>query len=115
MPDGAVPVGRYAREWLAGLGLLAALEPRIVPTEHARATLAAVDAGHADAAILYATDARLARSARVAFAIPDDDQPTILYVAALSRSARPGAARLFEWLRGERARDALAIAGFAAP
>ena len=34
-----VPVGRYAREWLAARGLLGRVVDRIIPTEHARATL----------------------------------------------------------------------------
>ena len=115
IPDAAVPVGRYAREWLAGLGLLATLEPRIVRTEHARATLAAVDLGHADAAVVYATDARLARSARVAFEVPTDEQPRIAYAAARVRGAPAGAAEFLAFLRGPAARAALSAAGFAAP
>ena len=82
MPTEAVPVGHYARQWLARRGLIEALTPRLVATEHARATLAAVEAGHADLAIVYATDARMARRAEIAYRIPDAEQPSILYVAA---------------------------------
>ncbi len=88
IPEMAVPVGRYAREWLASRGLLEKIEGRIVPTAHARATLAAVDHGQVDVAIVYATDARLSRAARVAFEIPEAqhhvmlDQP-LAFVAAL--------------------------------
>jgi molybdate transport system substrate-binding protein len=117
IPEGSVPVGRYAREWLTRRGLLERLEPRIVPTEHARATLAAVDYGHADAAIIYATDARLARSARLAFEIPDAEQPRIVYTAARVRDARrPEAAeRFLSHLRSPAAREILRTAGFATP
>lgn len=114
VPDGAVPVGRYAREWLAARGLLDALAPRLVPTEHARATLAAVDDGHADAAIVYATDARVARSARVAFAVPADEQPDILYAAARVGEGR-GAGRLYAFLLSDASRQRLRDAGFADP
>jgi molybdate transport system substrate-binding protein len=115
VPNGAVPVGRYAREWLASRGLLEALEPRIVLTEHARATLAAVDLGHADAAVVYATDARLARFARVAFEVPADQQPRIVYAAARIRGTSECAAEFLRFLRGPTARAALQAAGFAAP
>jgi molybdate transport system substrate-binding protein len=115
IPDGAVPVGRYARSWLGQRGLLPLLEPRLVPTEHARATLAAVDSGNADAAIVYATDARVARSARVAFEVPSDEQPHIVYAAARISGARPGAEALFHFLLGPEARAALAAAGFRSP
>jgi molybdate transport system substrate-binding protein len=117
LPAAAVPLGHYAREWLGSLGLLAALEPRLVTTEHARATLAAVDGGHAEAGIVYATDAREARSARVAFTPPDAEQPRIVYVAAALLGARaPALAEAFVTaLRGEPARHDLETAGFAPP
>ena len=115
MPAASVPVGRYAREWLAARGLLVALEERLVQTEHARATLAAVSAGHADVAIVYATDARNVGGARVAFPVPLSEQPPIVYMAARLVRASPNAAALLAFLAGERARRHLADAGFEAP
>jgi molybdate transport system substrate-binding protein len=112
LPERAVPLGHYAREWLASQGLLASLGPRLVPTEHARATLAAVDAGNADAGIVYATDARLARSARVAFIPPPSEQPRIVYVAAPIADAPALAEEFVTLLAGGDARAALAAAGF---
>jgi molybdate transport system substrate-binding protein len=116
-PEFAVPVGRYAREWLRRRGLLERLAPRLIPTEHARATLAAVDHGQADAAIVYATDARLARSARIAFEVPDAEQPRIVYAAALVQAStriRP-AHEFLTFLTSRAARDALRAAGFVPP
>ena len=117
IPQHAVPVGRYAREWLARHELLEAVDARTVQTEHARATLVAVDHGHADAAIVYASDARLARSARVAFEIPSDEQPHIEYVGVTLVDARaPALAETFlDALGGSVSRQILATAGFAAP
>jgi molybdate transport system substrate-binding protein len=117
VPERAVPVGHYARDWLARRGLLEAVEPRLVPTEHARATLAAVDAGLVDAAIVYASDARVARSARVAFEIRPAEQPEIQYVAArVAGSAHVADADAFlDFLAGPEAQAALARAGFAVP
>jgi molybdate transport system substrate-binding protein len=115
VPDAAVPIGRHARDWLAARGLLAELEPRLVATADARATLAAVDAGDVDAAIAYATDARLAASARVAFEIPPDEQPAIAYEAALRSDASDEARDFFAFLAGGGATSALAAAGFPPP
>jgi molybdate transport system substrate-binding protein len=114
IPQHVVPVGRYAREWLAGHGLAERVAERAVHTEHARATLLAVDQGHADAAIVYVTDARIARSARVAFEIPAAEQPDIAYVAVALVDARaPELARAFlAFLGGARAGSILRDAGF---
>ena len=115
VPEHAVPVGHYARQWLAGRGLLEALRPQLVPTEHARATLAAVEHGAVDAALVYATDARLARRAVVAFEIPSDEQPEIVYAVCVLRDSRaPERARDFvAWWRAEPGRSLLEVAGFA--
>ncbi|HXK21210.1 MAG TPA: molybdate ABC transporter substrate-binding protein, partial [Myxococcota bacterium] len=88
MPGPAVPIGHYAREWLGRRGLVQAIEPLVVQTPDVRTTLSAVDAGNADAAIVYATDALGARSARVAFEIPEPEQPRIFYVAAIASDTR---------------------------
>ena len=114
IPAPAVPVGRYAREWLRRHDLEPALATRSVQTEHARATLLAVDQGHVDAAIVYATDARLARHASPGYRIPAAEQPNIEYVALLS--PEPGeqalARRWLDFLTGETAADILQEAGF---
>ena len=81
IPSAAVPLGRYARYWLEKQGRLERLEGRIVTTEHARATLSAVDAGHVDLAIVYESDARLARRAVVLAEIEPSEYPPIRYVA----------------------------------
>jgi molybdate transport system substrate-binding protein len=117
LAERAVPVGHYAREWLARKGLLEKLEPRVVSTEHARATLAAVDVGNADAGIVYATDMKAARSARVAFTPPDAEQPRIVYVAAqLARDPpSPLASAFLAALSDPAGRRDLEAAGFTPP
>lgn len=113
LPAAAVPLGHYARSWLAARGLIEALDQRIVQTTDARATLAAVELGQADAALVYATDAALARRARVAFAIPPEEQPSVVYVGVLTaRAAAKREARAFlEFLHGP-GRTELRAAGF---
>jgi molybdate transport system substrate-binding protein len=112
VPSAAVPLGGYARSWLSRRGLLERLAGRIVQTEHARATLAAVDAGHADAAIVYVTDAAATRAARTRLEIAPAEQPAIFYTAALRVGADSGARELFEFLQSDTARAQLAAAGF---
>ena len=114
VPEHAVPVGRYARQWLAARGLLDALRPRLVSTEHARATLAAADHGAVDAAIVYVTDARLARRVRPAFEIPPAEQPEILYAACAlgGRGAHEPVAGYLDWWLAGPGRALLAEAGF---
>ncbi|HME70311.1 MAG TPA: molybdate ABC transporter substrate-binding protein [Myxococcota bacterium] len=78
-----VPVGRYARQWLTSRGLAEGVKARAVVLDDARATLASVDSGNAEAGIVYVTDARVAKTARIAFAVPDAEQPYIVYVGAV--------------------------------
>jgi ABC-type molybdate transport system substrate-binding protein len=85
-------------------------------TSSAASTLAAVDAGHVDAAVAYATDVALAREARLAFRVPEAEQPRITYVAALTRRGDPSqpARALLAWLLGPGL-EALRAAGFGPP
>jgi molybdate transport system substrate-binding protein len=117
IPIAAVPLGGYARDWLRSRGLLDAISKRIVPTPHARATLVAVENRHVDAAIVYATDARATRAARIAFEIPDVEQPVIRYAAvAVAGSRQPELAVDFlAFLRSEAVEVLLQGAGFALP
>ena len=85
----AVPAGRYARAGLESAGLWARLAPRVVPMQDVRAAAAAVEHGAADAAIVYASDARAATRARVLLAWPDALAPAVrLTAAVVARSGR---------------------------
>ena len=112
----AVPAGIYAKQWLFTQGLWAALAPRILPVQDVRAALAAVESGAAEAAIVYRTDAAIARNARLAFVVPRDAGPPILYpVAPLTASRQPRAAADFvTFLASEPARAVFARHGFIA-
>ena len=99
------PAGIYAKQWLLAQGLWAALSPRVLPAQDVRAALAAVEAGSADAAIVYRTDLRAASKARLAFAVPEEEGPAIVYpVARLAASKHCREADAFvAFLAGERA------------
>jgi molybdate transport system substrate-binding protein len=103
----AVPAGVYARTYLQSLGLWARVKSKIVPCLNVRAALAAVESEHADAGIVYRTDATASRKARVAFEVPRDRGPKIVYpLASLAGSKKAGTAELRRFLTSA---DALAI------
>jgi molybdate transport system substrate-binding protein len=110
----AVPAGIYARQYLEQEGLWAAVQPRIVPTASVRGALAAVESGAADAAIVYRTDARGALRATVAWVVPADRGPRIVYPAAIVRGSRNAAeaARFLDFLRGAVAERTFSRYGF---
>lgn len=88
-----VPAGAYAKEWLERSGAWAEVSRNLIPTLDVRAALAAVESGHVEAAIVYRTDARIARSARVAF--EPTEQPDIVYPLAITSRARRAPADAF--------------------
>jgi molybdate transport system substrate-binding protein len=110
----AVPAGVYAKAYLQQENLWAALEPRLVPTSSVRAALGAVESGAADAAIVYRTDARVATRATVAFVVPIDRGPRIVYPAAMIRASRATAEtrRFLDFLRGAAASRIFQSFGF---
>lgn len=101
----AVPAGVYAKQYLEKEGLWAAVQDRIVPTGSVRAALAAVESGAADAAIVYRTDVRVALRATVAWVVPADRGPRIVYPAAIVKTtAVPGESKRFvDFLLGDAA------------
>jgi molybdate transport system substrate-binding protein len=109
-----VPIGVYARKYLEKLGLWKAIEPKVVPTENVRGSLAAVEEGNADASIVYKTDALISKKVVIAFAVPLEQGPRIRYPVALVRGAkRPEAAKRFlDYLAGETAAKIFERRGF---
>jgi molybdate transport system substrate-binding protein len=91
-----VPAGIYAKEFLQKQNLWSAVESKVVPTENVRAALAAVEAGNAEAGIVYKTDAAISKKVKIAYEVPAADSPAISYpVAILKESKDPKAARRF--------------------
>ena len=112
-PDLA-PAGRYARESLTRLGLWDAIQERLVIGINVRATLAYVESGNVDAALVYQTDAAIAGDVQVLDIVPPESHSAIVYPAAvIKRSERKIEAREFlVFLRGQAAKSIFLRHGF---
>jgi molybdate transport system substrate-binding protein len=111
-PD-SVPAGVYARQWLERAGLWTAVSGKVVPTLSVRAALAAVRHGHADAGVVFATDAKTAPDVPVAYTVPASDAPPISYPVAVVTGARVEEAKRFvAFLFSPAARAIFEQAGF---
>jgi len=109
----AVPAGIHAKAYLKSLGLWEALEGKVVPTLDVRAALAAVEGGHADAGIVYATDAAISKKVRVAVRVPREQGPAIVYtLAPLERSTKPATRALLRFLASQEAAQTYTRFGF---
>jgi molybdate transport system substrate-binding protein len=109
----AVPAGLYARTYLESIGLWEALRPKVVPTLDVRAALAAVASGQVEAGIVYRTDAHLSRGVRVAFEVPREAGPSIVYpLAPLASSLKPATRDFVRYLLSPRAREVYGKHGF---
>jgi molybdate transport system substrate-binding protein len=100
-----VPAGIYAKEYLQKENLWTAVEPKVVPTENVRAALAAVEAGNAEAGIVYKTDAAISKKVKVAHEVPAKDSPAISYPMAVVKEAKAieAAKRFLKHLESEDA------------
>ena len=110
----SVPVGVYSKKFFERVGIWDALAPKVVPTENARATLAAVESGNVDAGIVYRTDAAISKHVRIAFEIPAAMGPAISYPFALVKGAprETEARRFLAYLGSPAARAVFVRYGF---
>jgi molybdate transport system substrate-binding protein len=110
----AVPAGVYAKAWLVREGLWDAVADRVVPSVSVRAALAAVEAGNAEAGIVYRTDALGRTAVDVAYQVPVEEAPRIVYPAAVVKASdRLGQARRFTaFLQSEEAAAIFRASGF---
>lgn len=110
----AVPAGIYARQYLEKQGLWERLRERIVPTLDVRAALAAVGSGNVDAGFVYRTDAATSRQVKIAYALPLEAGPRIVYPVAPVRQARNfgEAVQFLKFLQGPQAAEIFHRYGF---
>ncbi len=98
-PD-AVPAGIYAKQALVALGLWPQLEPKVVAGADVRQALSFVETGAAEAGIVYATDAAISPSARVAVRLGPELTEPICYSTVLLKAGEgdPAARSFFDYL-----------------
>lgn len=113
----AVPAGVYAKAWLSKAGLWEKLQPKTVPSENVRAALAAVESGNVDAAIVYKTDAAIAKKSKIAWTVPAKDVPEIVYPVAVCAASKhtEEAKKFVEFLRSAKATEIFKARGFGIP
>lgn len=105
-----VPVGSYAREALKKMGV--PLPDRVVLGATVRDVLSKVSQGAAEAGIVYATDVAVDPEVKVAFEIPHEAQPRIVYPVAL---LDPRGSDLFKVLRAPESLKTARRHGFTPP
>ena len=106
-----VPAGRYAQLALQARGEWEGLKPRVVPTAHVRAALALAETAQVDAAIVYATDAKISRRVEVVETLTSS--PAITYpLVYLGATTHPRVDAVFSALTSSAAREHFARQGF---
>lgn len=108
----SVPVGRYAHEALAKLGVWNEVEGRLVRADSVRSALAFVDRGEVPLGIVYATDALIDPKVRIVDTFPDDSHAPIVYPVALTATAGHDAARFAAYLQSPAAAATFRKYGF---
>jgi len=111
----AVPAGKYGKAALAKVGIFEKVRAKIVAAQDVRTSLAYVERGEAPTGIVYATDAAASTSVDVAFRVPADLYPKIVYPMVLVKGANRRARELHAFLRSDTARAAFEKAGFTRP
>lgn len=108
----SVPAGKYAKTALIALGVWDSVSTKVANAENVRVALEYVARGEAPYGIVYATDAKVAPAVHVAGIFPEDSHPPIVYPAALTKTASPGARAFLDFLGSAKARAIFEKAGF---
>ncbi len=111
-----VPAGIYAGQSLRSMGIYDRLmnQGKVVRAEDVRFTLAYADQGEVDAAVVYATDARVAVNAEIACTFDADSHEPIVFRAVLLKTdePNPAARRFYEFLQSPEAAAIFVKHGF---
>jgi molybdate transport system substrate-binding protein len=108
----AVPVGKYAKQALEKLGSWQAAEPKFAMAENVRAALTLVGRGEAVLGIVYETDAKVEPNVKIVGKFPEDSHPPIIYPVALTKDAKPEAAKYLAFMRSNEAKAIFEKYGF---
>lgn len=110
----SVPAGAYSVETFESLGMLEALEDKLVYTEDVRAVLTYVETGNVDAGLVYRTDAKTSDEVEIADTAPSDAHDRIVYpIGLINDSKNPETAQEFyEFIQSEEALEVFKNYGF---
>ncbi|KIH76177.1 molybdenum ABC transporter substrate-binding protein [Geoalkalibacter ferrihydriticus DSM 17813] len=110
----SAPAGEYAQQALDAVGVYAALAGKLVMAQDVRQAVVYADRGEVDGALVYKSDALLARQAVILHEVPAHLHNEISYPAALTTSGRnnPNAVAFFNFLQSDTARRILHSYGF---
>ncbi|MEA5572902.1 molybdate ABC transporter substrate-binding protein [Calothrix sp. UHCC 0171] len=113
----SVPAGQYAEQVLQKLGIYNKVKAKFVYANNVRQVLAAVEAGNADAGLVYRTDAKISDKVKVVVAADEKYHSPIVYpMAVLKRSKNVDAAKNFiQYLSREQSQGILKKYGFLLP
>ena len=108
------PAGAYSREALINLGLWEQIEKKLVFGPDVRATLAYVESGNVDAALVYETDAQLSDEVDILDIVPIESYSPVIYPVALLHDApnKRGSTLFLEFLIGPHASKIFRSLGF---
>ena len=112
-PD-SVPAGKYGRTALISLGVWSTVHDRTVSAENVRVALAYVARKEAPLGIVYKTDALSEPKVKIVGTFPESSHQPIVYPAALTKDAKPGAKEFLTYLSSAQARATFEKAGFTA-
>lgn len=108
----AVPAGKYAKAALEKLGSWQAAEKKFAMAENVRAALTLVSRGEAVLGIVYETDAKVDPGVKIVAKFPEDSHPAIVYPVAVTKDAKPDAAKYLAFLRSNEAKAVFEKYGF---
>ena len=74
-----VPAGRYAKEAFENSGIWDAIQNNLVFTKDVRSAAQYVDLGEVDYSLIYKTDAKILKNAKIAYIVPEDLHKPIIY------------------------------------
>lgn len=108
----SVPAGKYAKAALEKVVVFETIRARIVAAPDVRAALVAVERGEIPVGIVYATDAKASAKVDVAFQVPSDLHPRIVYPMLILKTSNRRSRELYDFLRSGAARAIFEKAGF---
>lgn len=110
----SVPAGQYAEQALKAAGLYQQLAGKLVLAQDVRQALVYADRGETDGALVYKTDALLAKEAKILFEIPQSLYDPVTYPLGLTRegAGKGEAVGFFGFLQSQAARRVLEQYGF---